>query len=237
MQVGRCRPRVHPAIHKPNQIGEVVVAEEAGDAGGGGYAGGRGEAGGSGDAGGSGNAGGGGGGGGRGDGGGSGDGGGAHLHAPGPVHFGGIGGKAATLAKEPDIQGAAEHAFVGAEPAKSLFGGNGQGLIGNRTLGRPQPGGRNAEHPLVVFASAAQLLAGILGMAVSAARQRSGRIGHAGNVGIADQGQNRMVERRGADLNLPAGRRFAVNRQNDAQVFELLLLQRGLVFFAEILAL
>jgi len=74
-------------------------------------------------------------------------------------------------------------------------------------------------------------------MTVGAAWQWCRRIRHASDVGIANQRQDWMVERRSAKLDLPAPGSFAINGQHQFQEFQLFLLQRRFVFFREVFSL
>src|SRR5262245_22538923 len=89
-----------------------------------------------------------------------------HLHAPWLIQLVGICRQAAAFAKECEVQSPSKHAFVGAKPAETFFGGNGQSLVRHRTLGWPEARRFRAEDALVVFAGAPQLLACVFGMAV-----------------------------------------------------------------------
>jgi len=132
------------------------------------------------------------------------------LDAIGLVQTLGIGGQAAGVSKKSDIEGAAEHAFIGAEPLKAFLHSNSERLIGHGAFRWPQAGGLGAEDAFVIFAGAAQLLPCIIRLTKRAARQRRSGIGHARDIRIAEQRQNGVIKRRGADFDLPALRRFAI---------------------------
>ena len=76
------------------------------------------------------------------------------------------------IAPETDVARAAEHAFVGGEPAKTHFRGDFERLIRDRALRRPKPGRRLAESLLVKAAGARELLASIFGITKRRLRQR-----------------------------------------------------------------
>jgi hypothetical protein len=114
---------------------------------------------------------------------------------------------------------------------------DGKRLIGYGAFGRPQARRSCAEDAFVIFAGAAQLFASIIRLAIGAARQRSSGIGDARDVGVAQERKNWVIERRGADFDLTALRRFAINRQHEIQQFRLPGLQRGFVWLAEIFSL
>ena len=146
----------------------------------------------------------------------------AQLHAPGFVEAIGISGNAISIAEKSDIQRAAKDSLVRSKPLKSFFRGNRQRLIRDGAFGRPQPGGLPAKNSFVIFARTPQLFARIFWTPVGAARERSPRIGYARNIGIADQGKDRVIERSRADLDLAALRRLTINGEHQAQKFELL---------------
>src|SRR5438034_9598844 len=100
---------------------------------------------------------------------------------------------------------------------KTFFGGDGECLVGNRTFRRPQASGLRAKNSLVILASKPQVLARIFGTAVGAARQRRAGIGDAGDIGIADQRKDGVVEGSGAEFDLAALRRITIWREQQAQ--------------------
>jgi hypothetical protein len=65
-----------------------------------------------------------------------------------------IGGNAGGVAEESDVEGAAEHTFIGAKPLETFFGGDLQSLVGDGTLGGPEAYGLRAENALVIFLGA-----------------------------------------------------------------------------------
>ena len=138
------------------------------------------------------------------------------------------------VAAKADIQGATENAFIAREPAEAEFGGDGERLVGNRSLRRPQPHGRRSEKPFVIRAGADELLAGIFGVAERGAGQRGSGIGLPRDIRIAKQRQNRMVKRRGGDFDLSGVARAAIFRQDARQKLDLLGAQRLLFRFRKI---
>src|SRR5882672_7371126 len=88
----------------------------------------------------------------------------------------------------------------------------------------------------MIFASAAQLLSRIVWLTKCTTRQWSSRIRHARDVRITQQRQNGVVERRGADLDLPALCRFAIGRKHQAKEFELLGFQGGFIALRKVFA-
>src|SRR6516225_1684912 len=160
----------------------------------------------------------------------------AELDAPGPQKAIPICGDAARVAEKADIQSTAKHAFIGAEPLEPFFGGDREGLIGYRALGRPQARRLHAEGFLMILARKLQLLASVLGPAEGAARKRRGRIGNARDVGVTQERQNGVVERRCADLDLATRSCVAVRRQNQTQQFQLFFLQGRLVILGGVFA-
>ena len=88
----------------------------------------------------------------------------------------------------------------------------------------------------MIRASTLQLIAGIFGAAVGAARKRRGGIGHARNIGIADQRKNRMIKRSGADFDLATLGRVCDTRGGRGRgIRSCFFSQRGFVFFGEVL--
>src|ERR1700680_5275550 len=82
----------------------------------------------------------------------------------------GISGQTASVAKESDIECAAEHAFIGAEPLKAFLHRNRERLVRDRAFRGPQPSRLNAKDALVILTRPAQLLARIIRLAKRAAR-------------------------------------------------------------------
>ena len=111
----------------------------------------------------------------------------SQLHAPGFVKALGIGRNAISVAEEGDVERAAKDTFICSEPLKSFLRGNGQRHVRYRAFGRPHPRGLHAKNSFVILAGKSQLFARIFRTPVSAARKGRPRVGHAGNIGIADQ--------------------------------------------------
>src|SRR5258708_21032294 len=144
----------------------------------------------------------------------------ANLHAPGFVEAIGVGGDAIAVAEKGDVQRATKDTFVSAEPLEAFLCGDGQRLVGDRAFGRPKSGGLSAKESFVIRAGKLQLLARIFRTAIGAARERRARIGHARNIGIADQRKNGVIERSGADLDLAALSCVTINGENQAEEFK-----------------
>src|SRR6266481_5135878 len=98
------------------------------------------------------------------------------LHAPRFVQAIGVRGNSVGVAEKTDIERAAENAFVGAEPFESLFGGDGQGLIGDGAFRGPESGGLHAKKSFVISARTLQLFARVFGVAKCPARERCSRV-------------------------------------------------------------
>jgi hypothetical protein len=158
-----------------------------------------------------------------------------NLHVPRFVESIGVGGHAIAIAKKGHIQRAAEDPFVGAEPLEAFLGGDGEGLIRDRTFGGPQSRGLHAKHSFVVAAGTLQLLARIFRTAVGASRERRAGIGYARDIGIADQRKDGVVERSRADLDLSALSCVTINREHQAEELELFFSQCGFVIFRVVL--
>jgi len=98
-------------------------------------------------------------------------------------------------------QGPVEDPAIGRGPFKTQLGGHREDLVGDRTLGGPQPRRRRAELARHVLPRQHELAARIVGVA-EPRRQRHLRMRHGGDVRIAQQRQNRMVIRGGRNLDL-----------------------------------
>ena len=72
-------------------------------------------------------------------------------------------------------------------------------------------------------------------MTEGAAREWCGGIGNARDIRIAQQGQNRMIERRGRQFDLAAGRSFLIDRKHLRQQLKLFRTQRVFVLFRIVL--
>src|SRR5882724_5110838 len=147
----------------------------------------------------------------------------------------GIGGETVAVPEKRHIECPSEHTFIGAKPLEAFLGSDGQRLIGDGALRGPQPRRLSTEGAFVIVARAPKLVARILGMTISAAGQRSAGTSHPRDIGIADQRKNRMVKRRGTQLDLLALRRFAIGGENHAQQFQLLYLEVSLIQLAVVL--
>ena len=80
------------------------------------------------------------------------------------------------------------------------------------------------------------MLARIFGTAVGAARQRRAGIGDAGDIGIADQRKDGVVEGSGAEFDLAALRRITICREHQTQELELLFSEPGFLLLCVILS-
>ena len=159
------------------------------------------------------------------------------TQAPGRVEQLGIVGNAGGVAAETSLKGAAEHALVAGKPTETEFGGDAQGGVGDGPFRGPQAGRRTCEMTLVEAAGAGELFAGILGMNEGRGEQRGAGIGFLGGAGVAQEGENGVVEGRGGDFNLIALRGGSVFGEDAAEEFELLLAEREFVALGEIGAL
>src|SRR5580693_8967325 len=77
------------------------------------------------------------------------------------IHAVGIFRNSAAVTAKSASERAAQNAFVGAEPLKTLLGRQIERLIGNRTFRRPQSGRRAAKKFFMIVARATQLFGGI----------------------------------------------------------------------------
>ena len=76
-----------------------------------------------------------------------------------------------------------------------------------------RPAGRDAEQPLVTRDRPIELLARVLGVDEAVARHSRVRVGALVDLGVAQQRQNRVIERRRRQLHLAARGRVAVGRE------------------------
>src|SRR5579864_584977 len=84
------------------------------------------------------------------------------------------------------VERLSEHAVVGRGPFEAHFSGDGQGFIGNRTFGGPEPDGGAPEFALYELARSFQLMTRVAGVEKPAGKWHAGmRNGSA--VGVANQ--------------------------------------------------
>ena len=76
----------------------------------------------------------------------------------------------------------------------------------------------------MILARELQVLASVLGVAKGPPGERSGGIRDAGDIGIANERKNGMIERRGADFDLAVRGGVTIGGENQAQKFLLLFL-------------
>ena len=118
---------------------------------------------------------------------------------------------------------AVEHAAVGGGPLETRPRRRcAKHFIGDRTFRRPQPHRRDAELLLAMYSRASSSCSRASCGIAEARRQRHAGMRDAGDVGIAQQRQNRMVERRGRDFDLPGAASAAIGRQHPADDLALL---------------
>src|SRR5258708_27195495 len=120
----------------------------------------------------------------------------ADTHAQWRIKFVSVGRHTGAVAPKSHSKRVPENSLVRSEPFESEFGRDRQGLLGNRTLRRPQSIWSTPEYSLMIPARAYELLACILRMAKRRHRQRRPRIGDTRNVAIAQQWKDRMIKRR-----------------------------------------
>ena len=94
---------------------------------------------------------------------------------------------------------------------------DGQHFFRDAALRRPNALGTQPEDFLVQIETAGELFARVFGMAKPALRQRQSRRRHRSYTRIAHQRQNRVIERRGRELNRSLLRRLGMRRQNSSQ--------------------
>ena len=114
-----------------------------------------------------------------------------------------------------------QHAVIGRRPRESALRRQRQRLIGDRTLRRPQSRRRDSQLLFHIGSRALQLHLRVVRI-LKPRGQRHARMRHAGDIGIANQRQNRMIERRGGNLDLSARGELAIHRQHALQRFALL---------------
>src|SRR5258707_11653803 len=88
----------------------------------------------------------------------------SNLHVPRLVEAIRVGGYAVGVAEKPDVQRAAKYSFIRAEPLKAFFRRNGQRMVGDGALRRPQTGGLHAQNSFMIFAGKLQLFARLFPM-------------------------------------------------------------------------
>jgi hypothetical protein len=125
-------------------------------------------------------------------------------------------------------QRAPQHSAVAGCPAVAHFGGDAEGLVGNGTLRGPQAHRRHAELALHVLAGHRQLLVGVFRIA-KRRRQRDAGMRHRGDVGVAQQRQDRVIVRRCGDFDLPGSGHLAIDRDHLAQDLQLFASHQPLV--------
>ena len=125
------------------------------------------------------------------------------------------------VAPERDAQASAQYFFVGGHPLHAQILSNGKDFFRNAALGRPNSLRAHPKNFLMQIQSALQLLARVFGMAKTILRQGQARGGNRAHVGIADQRQNRVIERGGRNLDSSVLRRFGVRGQDFGQQFAL----------------
>ena len=108
------------------------------------------------------------------------------------------------VARQRHAERAGQNQLVGRHPAKAGLGDERHHGVRHRAFGRPQPGRPAAEQPLVAGRRPFELLDGILGMHETLARHRRVGVRAQVHVGVAQQRQNRVIERRGRNLDLAA---------------------------------
>ena len=117
------------------------------------------------------------------------------------------------LVPPPVVQGAREDPFVGGSPTEAQFRENRNQLGTHRAFGGPEPQRTPAEEPLVKAKRLPELGFRILRMRKP---MRQGGIGPrpASRVGVDQQRQDRMEERRRGELDLPAVLQPSVQRDD-----------------------
>src|SRR5579863_372616 len=114
------------------------------------------------------------------------------------------------LAARGGAERSAENAFVARSPAESLGDRERECRVRHAAFARPQAPRPSPEHPFVKGNRRPQLAAGVLRVTEAMPRQRDARVRFARHIGIADERQDWMIERRGGNLNLAALLRRAV---------------------------
>ena len=129
-----------------------------------------------------------------------------------------------------------EHAVVAGHPLDAALGRDSDGFVGDRAFRGPHAGGAEAEAGLGVVERGLNLVAGVLGIA-EAARQRHVGMGDGSDIGIAQQRQDGVVERRDRNLDLAALGEAGVSGHHEAADFGLLAAHQRLVGGGEVAAL
>src|SRR5260370_27667235 len=132
-------------------------------------------------------------------------------------------------------QGAVEDAAVCGGPLESRFGGEPEDLVRNRAFRRPKAHGRGGKLRCGELAWHLELT-GSVTRVPETPRQRDAGMRNGGDVGIAEQRQNRMIVGRGRNLDLPGLRSLMVSRYYQPQNLLLLFEHQRLVSQVEVAA-
>ena len=125
----------------------------------------------------------------------------------------------AAVARESDPERSRQDQLVGRHPLKTGAGDERNDGVGDRSFRRPQTGRAMAEQPLVAGRRPGQLLRRIVGTHESLPRHPRVGMGSEVDVGVAQERQDRVVERRGRQFDAPCRRQLAVSRNDAIQQF------------------
>ena len=139
----------------------------------------------------------------------------------------------AAVARERRVQRPGENQFVGREPLEPGRRDERDHGVRDRPFRRPQPDGPAAEQPLVIRRGARQLLGGVLRMREPLARHAGIGMRPQVDVGVAQQRQNRMVERRRRHFDLAARHGVPVLGNHPVQQLQLDFAELQLVVLVE----
>src|SRR5947209_754360 len=138
----------------------------------------------------------------------------------------------AVIAREEVAGGAAQHAFISGQPAQPGLMRESKDLIGDAAFRRPHALRPHAEDLLMQRNGPRDLLLRVLRMTEALPGQRQSSMGGRTCIGITQQREDRVIERRGGDFDCAALRRRGVSRQHFREQLalfadnELLILKR-----------
>ncbi len=141
------------------------------------------------------------------------------------------------VAREVEVERAAKHTFVGRHPLHTGARCQLQRFFRDAAFRRPQALRTHTEKLLVRIERTLDLQRGIVGMLETPRRQRQSRRRLRARIRIAEQRQNRMIERRCRKLDRSALRRLCIRGQNLRQHLALFRDDQLLILAREVFAL
>ena len=136
--------------------------------------------------------------------------------------------------REGDAERSRENQLVGGHPREAALRDERHHRVRHRPFRRPETGRSTAEQAFMVRRGARELLRRVLGMAKPLPRHPRIGMRRQIHVGVAQQRQNRVIERRRRHFDLPTRHGFPVFRDDAVQQLELDVAEDPLVVFGEI---